>query len=105
MHHLTDHRQDPVPGQPATRVSRWLRPVESLYYRDFRLLWGTSFLSSAAKTIQQISLGWIAFDLSGSPLLLVQAINPREAITTTIRRSNSNADTFFPKLLMVTTSL
>jgi MFS family permease len=67
--HVTDQGQD-SPVETATRVPRWLRPVESLYYRDFRLLWGTSFLSSAAKTIQQISLGWLAFDLSGSPLLL-----------------------------------
>lgn len=69
MSHVTDQGQD-SPVETATRVPRWLRPVESLYYRDFRLLWGTSFLSSAAKTIQQISLGWLAFDLSGSPLLL-----------------------------------
>lgn len=70
MRHVKDQGQDPPPIETATRVPRWLRPVESLYYRDFRLLWGTSFLSSAAKTIQQISLGWLAFDLSGSPLLL-----------------------------------
>ena len=70
MRHVTDQGQDPPPVETATRVPRWLRPVESLYYRDFRLLWGTSFLSSAAKTIQQISLGWLAFDMSGSPLLL-----------------------------------
>ena len=70
MHHLTEHTQDPPPGELAGRPSRWLRPVESLYYRDFRLLWSTSFLSSAAKTIQQVSLGWLAFDMSGSPLLL-----------------------------------
>ena len=70
MRHLTDHRQDSPPQEPASRASRWLRPVESLYYHDFRLLWSTSFLSSAAKTIQQVSLGWLAFDLSGSPLLL-----------------------------------
>jgi MFS family permease len=70
VRHVKDQGQDPPPIETATRVPRWLRPVESLYYRDFRLLWGTSFLSSAAKTIQQISLGWLAFDLSGSPLLL-----------------------------------
>jgi MFS family permease len=56
--------------EPADRLSRWRQMVVSLRYRDYRLLWTTSFLSSAARTIQQISIGWLAFDLTGSALLL-----------------------------------
>lgn len=49
---------------------RWLQGVESLRYRDYRLVWSTSFLSSAARWIQQVSLGWLVFDFTGSALLL-----------------------------------
>lgn len=43
---------------------------ESLRHHDFRFLWVTSFLSAAARNLQQISLGWLAFDLTGSGVLL-----------------------------------
>jgi MFS family permease len=46
------------------------RGLYSLRYRDFRLLWLTSLLSSAGRTIQQLTLGWLVFDLTGSTLLL-----------------------------------
>lgn len=49
---------------------RWRQGLESLRYRDYRLVWTTSFLSSAARWIQQVSLGWLAFDLTGSAFLL-----------------------------------
>jgi MFS family permease len=42
----------------------------SLRYPNFRLLWTTSFLSSAARAVQQITIGWLVFDLTGSALLL-----------------------------------
>ncbi len=49
---------------------RWRQALGSLRYRDYRLVWLTSILSSGARWIQQISLGWLAFDLTGSPVLL-----------------------------------
>ena len=54
----------PVIGIPLPRM------FESLRYRDYRYLWTTSFLSASARTLQQISLGWLAFDLTGSGALL-----------------------------------
>ena len=46
------------------------RMFASLRYRDYRFLWTTSFLSASARNLQQVSLGWIAFDLTGSSVLL-----------------------------------
>ena len=61
---------DASPTTVAAGEPRWRQALESLRYREFRLLWFTSFFSSAARTVQQISLGWLAFDLTGSALLL-----------------------------------
>lgn len=41
----------------------------SLRHRDFRLLWVTSLLNAAANWLQQVTLGWLAFDLTGSPFV------------------------------------
>ena len=49
---------------------RWRQALGSLRYSDYRLVWMTSILSSGARWIQQVSLGWLAFDLTGSPVLL-----------------------------------
>ncbi|MCE2470094.1 MAG: MFS transporter [Dehalococcoidia bacterium] len=46
------------------------RMFASLRHRDYRFLWTTSFLSASARNLQQVSLGWIAFDLTGSSVLL-----------------------------------
>ncbi len=51
-------------------ASRWRRSLAAFAYRDYRFLWMTSLFSSAARTVQQISLAWLTFDLTGSALLL-----------------------------------
>ncbi len=60
-----DATQVAAPAEP-----RWRQALGALRYRDYRLVWMTSILSSGARWIQQISLGWLAFDLTGSPVLL-----------------------------------
>ena len=49
---------------------RWRQALAALRYRDFRLVWTTSIFSSAARWVQQVSLGWLAFDLTDSAALL-----------------------------------
>ena len=44
--------------------------VGSLRHRNFRLLWTTTIFSSSARWVQQVSLGWLAFDLTDSAALL-----------------------------------
>ena len=53
---------------------RSLFPFHSFRYPDFRMLWLVNFLSSAARNLQQISLGWLAFDLTGRPVLLASVM-------------------------------
>lgn len=54
----------------AVGPTRLPRILDSLRYRDFRLLWTTTALSAAARNLQQISLGWLAYDLTGSGVWL-----------------------------------
>lgn len=47
-----------------------LGTFSSLRYRDFRYLWGGTMLMSAGQWIQQVTLGWLLYDLTGSAILL-----------------------------------
>jgi MFS family permease len=42
----------------------------SLRHRDYRLLWFGSLFSSSGLWIQQVSVGWLTYDLTGSAFLL-----------------------------------
>ena len=50
--------------------NRLRQALSALRYRDFRLVWTTSVFSSSARWVQQVSLGWLAFDLTDSAALL-----------------------------------
>ena len=63
-------RPEPEPPETPTPDVRLPQMLDSFRYRDFRLLWTTSFLSAVARNLQQISLGWLAFNLTGSSILL-----------------------------------
>ena len=67
---MTDKNSIDAGQTSRTTPARWRQVLGSLRYRDYRLVWATSILSSGARWIQQISLGWLAFDLTGSPVLL-----------------------------------
>jgi MFS family permease len=62
------------PDSPSTTVTE--RPegaritiFSSLRYRDFRYLWGSTFFTAAGNWIQQITLGWLIYDITGSAFL------------------------------------
>lgn len=42
----------------------------SLHYRDFRYLWAGTLLMSAGQWIQQVTVSWLVYDLTGSATLL-----------------------------------
>jgi MFS family permease len=44
------------------------RAFTSLRHRDFRLLWTTSLINAGSNWLQQVTLGWLAYDLTGSAL-------------------------------------
>ena len=67
----TESPEPQVESSPdAQPEEQQTRGFYSLRFRDFRLLWLTSLFSSAARMIQQLTLGWLVFDLTGSTLLL-----------------------------------
>jgi MFS transporter, DHA1 family, staphyloferrin A biosynthesis exporter len=69
-HHLPPTTETiPAPTEEPS-VHRWLRPFASLRYRDYRLLWIGSLFSSSGLWIQQVSVGWITYEITGSALML-----------------------------------
>lgn len=48
-----------------------------LAHRDFRWLWGGSLLSYSAQWIQQASLGWVVYELTGSATLVGAVLGVR----------------------------
>jgi MFS family permease len=51
----------PRPARPGLRHA-----FSSLRYRSFRLLWTSTLFTSAGVWIQQVTIGWLALDLTGS---------------------------------------
>ena len=71
MAHSHHHHQAPVGVEHGEGGGpRWRQALSALRYHDFRLVWTTSIFSSAARWVQQVSLGWLAFDLTDSAALL-----------------------------------
>jgi MFS family permease len=60
-----DSSTAPIPN-PSSRVSTF----SSLRYRDYRLLWFSTLCSSSGQWIQQTSIGWLTYQVTGSPFLL-----------------------------------
>lgn len=47
-----------------------IQTFRSLRHRNYRLLWFGTLFSSSGQWIQQVTLGWIAYDLTGSGAIL-----------------------------------
>lgn len=41
----------------------------SLKHRDFRFMWGTTFFTAAGNWIQQVTLGWLVYHMTGNAFL------------------------------------
>ena len=46
----------------------WAGTFSALRYRNYRLLWFGTIFMSAGTWIQQVTLGWLAYELTGSPV-------------------------------------
>src|SRR5262245_25159180 len=76
-----------VVAAETQRIQRPAAPPEattggtfrSLRHFDFRLMWFGTLFASAGMWIQQVTTGWLAYQLTGSPFLL-GAINGFRAI-------------------------
>ena len=65
---------DPQPAAPAAQsaISR-----RALHYPDFRILWFTTGLVAGGVWFQQVTLGWLAYDLSKDPLQVAGVVGVR----------------------------
>jgi MFS family permease len=55
---------------PETAERRSGGTFRSLKYRDYRLLWISTLFTSAGQWFQQITVGWLIWDLTGNAFLL-----------------------------------
>jgi MFS family permease len=60
----------PEQGPTATAASRWSSSWRALRHRNYRLYFCGQVVSLLGSWIQQVALGWLAYRLTGSPLLL-----------------------------------
>ena len=61
-------RQRTEPSEHPRQARGWSGTFSALQYRNYRLLWfGTIFMSSGT-WIQQVTLGWLAYEMTGSPV-------------------------------------
>lgn len=63
------HEPAAFPGREPAAPSGFMT-FSSLRYRDFRFLWFGTLFMSAGQWVQQLTLGWLVYDLTGSPVLL-----------------------------------
>lgn len=65
-----------VPSLPSATTSqlvpqnRRVTTIASLYHPNYRLLWAGTCFMSAGQWIQQITLGWLIYDMTGSAAML-----------------------------------
>jgi len=56
--------------RPAETAPSGIQTFASLRHRNFRLLWTGTLFMSAGQWIQQVTLGWLTYEMTGSPVLL-----------------------------------
>ena len=64
---LTDPVEAPV--EAARERFRW-QTFSSLRHLDYRYLWTGTLMMSAGQWVQQVALGWLVYELTGSAVLL-----------------------------------
>jgi MFS family permease len=64
------HPTDTSERAPNNSLSRLGATFGSLSVRDFRYLWFGSFASQIGMWVQQVAVGWLAYDLTGSATFL-----------------------------------
>ncbi len=61
---------DAVPAKSARRRLPFrIRTLDSMAYRDFRLLWLSATTSSTGHFFKTVVIGWLTYNVTGSPIL------------------------------------
>ena len=95
-----------APPDDAPKSAARFQTFASLRYRDYRLLWFGTLFSSSGQWIQQVSIGWLTYTLTGSPFLL-GIVNGLRAVPLLVLGPFGGvaADKLDRKRLMLTTQL
>lgn len=81
--------------------SGWGTTFGSLAYRNFRLLWITTVLSAGGNWVQQVTLSWLAYDITGSPVQVSLVLGARTLPMLTSPLSGALADRFDRRRLLM----
>jgi predicted MFS family arabinose efflux permease len=57
-------------AEPASTSRQLPAIISSLQHKDFRALWYSICMLSAGQWIQQVTLGWLVYEMTGSPVML-----------------------------------
>ena len=68
---------DPTGSTPVRQRRFGSQTFSSLKYRNFRFLWGGTLFASAGNWIQQITLGWLVYDMTGNAFLVGTLLGTR----------------------------
>ena len=84
---------------PADRG--WAATFAALHYRNYRLLWITTLFISGGNWIQQVTLGWLVFDITRSPVKVGIVLGLRALPMLTAPLSGVLADRFDRRRLLL----
>jgi MFS family permease len=68
-----------APARQPVLKPGWRQTFHALRYRNFRLLWLTTVMVAGGVWLQQVTLGWLAYDLTGSPVQVGAILGARAA--------------------------
>ncbi|MEE8519283.1 MAG: MFS transporter, partial [Dehalococcoidia bacterium] len=91
---MDEPQLDATESASPPRRSAWVETFGALRYRNFRLLWITTILISGGNWVQQVTLGWLAFDRTGSPLVVSVVLGLRALPMLTAPMAGVMADRF-----------
>ncbi|HXV49410.1 MAG TPA: MFS transporter, partial [Candidatus Binatia bacterium] len=68
---MEDEITEPIDATRRNRSGRVASDIfSSLRHRDYRYLWTGTLMMSAGQWVQQVTLGWLLYDLTGNSMLL-----------------------------------
>lgn len=87
----------------TARLARhhWRQTFSSLQYRNFRLLWFGTVFVSGGNWVQQVTLGWLALELSGSAFQVGVVLGLRAAPLLLAPIAGAVADRFDRRKIML----
>ena len=88
-------------SEAAPPLTGWRSTFAALGYRNFRLLWLTTIFTSSGNWVQQVTLGWLAYDITKSPVQVALVMGVRAVPMLSAPLSGVIADRFDRRRLLM----